>query len=235
MSKIYLLRHYDRIDQDPERCPPAEMRKWYSENSKKSLYDVNPYLCAGNRVIDTVRNLAELGGIKFDYVFCSPFLRCIETAIQIMDASPANFTDKKIFIDYCLSEFIDTETDNFKLPLEITTIYEHSKAHLAEKNASFPSYSLVDHNVDLKFDASETEPKYLSRIEKTIKLLRSTYAGNILIVSHGYAIKALDPTIRKMEHGPLYDISSKSAGGNYYQKYLKYKFKYLKLKKMKYN
>jgi hypothetical protein len=38
-----------------------------------------------------------------------------------------------------------------------------------------------------------------------------------------------------MEHGPLYDISSKSAGGSYYQKYLKYKLKYLKLKKMKYN
>ena len=232
MSKTYLLRHYDRIDQDPERCPLDEARKWNRENSKKPLYNVNPYLCAGDRVNDTVRNLGALEGIKFDYVFCSPFLRCIETVIQLMDASPGNFKDKNIFIDYCLSEFIDTDLDPFKLPLDITTIYEHSKAHLIANNLSYPSYTLVNHNVDLTFSASETEEEYLSRIEKTVKLLRSTCEGNILIVSHGYAIKPFNSSIRKMEHGPLYDITPVTVGG-FYDKYVKYKLKYLQIKKMK--
>ncbi len=63
-----------------------------------------------------------------------------------------------------------------------------------------PCYTLVDHNIDLTFSASETEPDYLSIIEKTVKLLRSTCEGNILFVSHGYTIKPFNSSIRKMVH-----------------------------------
>ncbi len=237
-NKTFLLRHYDRIDQDPEKCPKEVMRNWNSKDRKEYIFRINPYLCCGNRVEQTTSYIKELDDICFDYVFCSPFLRCIETAIQIMDSTPSNFMSKNIFIDFNLSEIIDTEVDFFVTPLDIKTIYDHSKSYLSDNNSNFKNYTLVDHNTDLKFEESESEEKYEKRISNIVKSLREKYGGNILIVTHGYAIKSFNPSIRKMEHGPLYDITAYATGGNYdnyYKKYLKYKMKYLQLKKSEIN
>jgi len=230
-NKIFLLRHYDRIDQDPERCPPAETKRWNSDMRRKPFYNINPYLCSGNRVDQTVRELAEMGDICFDYVFCSPFVRCIETAMQIMKASPDKFRNKNINIDFCLSEFID-EIDPFPMPFNVKDLYTHSKTHLETYNPDYSTFTLVDYNTSLTFADYENMEQYKDRIKSTVGKLRSSHGGNILIVTHAFAIKPFSSSISGMSYGPLYDITTGSVGGNYYEKYMKYKLKYLKLKSL---
>lgn len=220
-TNLYLVRHLDRIDN--EDCGLEETRLWNSTYRKDYLFQINPYLCKSNNKLKKIMdNLTLQGNPSFDHIICSPFLRCIETAILIKNNYP-NIKDTKININFNLSELV-CEDYLFKMPTDIATIYNHSKKYL---EANYKDYELNELNIDLKFDDFETDENYEKRIKAILKEIKSKYSGNILIVTHKDALNL------NMKYGEIYKLSeSVNLDGGYYQKYLKYKAKYLKLKNL---
>lgn len=217
MSNIYLVRHLDRIDN--EDCSLEETKLWNSTFRKEYIYQINPYICKSNNKLELL--IKNLGDVKFDHIICSPFLRCVETAILIKNNYP-NITNKEININFNLSELI-CEDFSFTVPLNIQDIYLHTKKYLIEHNSD---YKLIDYNTELKFDSYETDEEYNLRIKKAIRDINEKFKGNILIVTHRDALNI------GMKYGFVYNIKLDVLDGGYYQKYLKYKGKYLKLKNL---
>lgn len=77
---IYLLRHAERVDQS-KNAEDKEM--WFkSARSKANYYDIP---LSSNGVGQAYREIGKilrdyLG--EFNYIYCSPFTRCIQTALQ---------------------------------------------------------------------------------------------------------------------------------------------------------
>lgn len=229
MSKIFMIRHLERIDVDD--ASPAECRLWGSTHSKDPLFKMNPYIIKSeNKLPKLVSNLNETG-VVIDSVVCSPFLRCIETAVLLVNSSD-KFKDKIINIDFNLSEFLNSDYEFQRFPLDVKEIYEHSKSYIQTSLAG-KEYTLNELNTDLVMHASEEEAAYRARIDKVLKELRSKCSGNILIITHADAYVPYNAARQQMKHGMVYELdipASEGAGGGYYKKYLKYKMKYLKLK-----
>ena len=222
-NNVYLIRHLDRIDNDD--CSIDEMRKWNSTHRKEYIFRVNPYICQSNNKLNKlVENLISKGNPEFDHIICSPFLRCIETAILVKNKY-ANIKNKTINIEFNLSEFL-CEDFGFIKPIDIKTVYEHSKSYLA---ANYKDFELNNINTTLMLTEYETDEEYTARIQKVLAEIKSKYSGNILIVSHKDALEL------NMKYGEVYKLNipeqlDEKLKGGYYNKYLKYKAKYLKLK-----
>lgn len=240
MSNTFMIRHLDRIDGDD--CSIQETRIWNSLDSKDNMFVINPYICKSRNKLASIIDSLNKNGVEIDHIFCSPFLRCIETAILLTNSSNM-IKDKTININFNLSEFLNEDL-LFTFPVNLMEIYEHSKQYL-EKNFTDIPYILKDLKTDLTMEASESEQAYNERINAEIKLLRNTYEGNILIVTHADAYRQYNEMDKSMKYGEVYklDISIdktdtelneklpiESDNGGYYKKYLKYKMKYLKLK-----
>jgi broad specificity phosphatase PhoE len=243
-----MIRHLDRIDGDD--CSVPEMKLWNSTHRKDPMFKINPYICKSqNKLSSLVKSLNE-NGVEINRVFCSPFLRCIETAILLTNSCD-KIKDKTINIDFNLSEFLNEDL-MFTYPVDLKAIYEHSKSYLSA-NFSDKPYTLKELKTDLTMESSESEEAYKVRINTEVKFLRNNYEGNILIVTHADAYRQYNSEDKNMKYGEVYELSipvekkeevlvvassdtvEKSSEidsdeGGYYKKYLKYKMKYLKLK-----
>jgi len=247
-----MIRHLDRIDGDD--CSIQEMKIWNSTHRKDAMFKINPYICKSqNKLLSLVKSLND-NGVEIDRIFCSPFLRCIETAILLTNASD-KIKDKTINIDFNLSEFLNEDL-MFTFPVDLKAIYEHSKTYLSE-NFSDKPYTLKELKTELKMESSESDEAYKARVNTEIKLLRNSYEGNILIVTHADAYRQYNEADKSMRYGEVYELNIpieekpkvevilsaekplnesidksviESEEGGYYKKYLKYKMKYLKLK-----
>lgn len=222
--KMFMVRHLERIDMN-QRPSSAEYKEWLS---LKDIYDykINPYLDKENSVDRLLENLEEK---KINHIICSPFVRCIQTAILIANSKDLEITDKTIYIDYKLGEFVH-ESFEFVIPVDISNIYEHSKKYISENFNSLP-FTLNESGIlPLIYREYETDEQYHKRILDELKLIRTTYSGNILVVTHGDAFTNLSPDKKRMEFGKVYKIELPETTGGFREKYFKYKMKYLELK-----
>jgi broad specificity phosphatase PhoE len=239
-----MIRHLDRIDGDD--CSIQEMRLWNSTHRKDKMFQINPYICKSSNKLQSILKSLRENGVQIDHIICSPFVRCIETAILVSNNSDL-VKDKTIHIDFNLSEFLNEDL-MFTFPVDIKEIYEHSKSYLASTKFEEGTYTLKDLKTDLIMESSESEVAYKTRVDTEIKSLRGSLAGNILVVTHADAYRQYNSSDKSMKYGEVYELpitpaptvstaepvkekaEVKADEGGYYEKYLKYKMKYLKLK-----
>ena len=222
MKNIKIIRHLERVDSDGGT--PEFERNWNMTDSKNELYSENPYLSDKN---SSQKLLENLGQMKIDLIISSPFIRCVETSIIVAKSRGLN----TINIDYGLGEFNDDLI--YIDAYDTNKIYKSTQEHIKKK---YPEINLVLLKNDYVGNKFETEDEYYERIKGVLQGVKEKN-DNLLIVTHNYS---LNWGLKKLlEYGIVYDIpnienlaGAHEGGGNkYYDKYLKYKSKYLKLKK----
>uniref|UniRef100_A0AC34F4D6 Phosphoglycerate mutase n=1 Tax=Panagrolaimus sp. ES5 TaxID=591445 RepID=A0AC34F4D6_9BILA len=115
---------------------------------------------------------------KIDYIFCSPFIRCLQTATAIV--SQLNTDAKlKLFVEpgFC----------------ETLCVTQFPPGCLTAKEL-FNNFDLVDSEYEhflKEFLPEDDEYICELRIKKTIESILEKYSGNILIISHGSPIAAI--------------------------------------------
>jgi broad specificity phosphatase PhoE len=243
-NNIYLTRHLPRVDAGLQITSLEMTRKWASDSSDINNKH-NPYLSDNiGSYIDTLTgNLVDK---NINVIISSPFLRCIQTALKIKELTPKI---TKIYIDYGLSELIsDFDFDLTNDSLDIEAIYQHSLTKLSEEEKSYlevlnRTHSTIQNENENDFVSEYPYPKYYSRIRNTVDRINDTNTDkNILLVSHAYSSNTYQKP--DLAYSQVVKIeptasSSSASGGNsddkdFKMKYLKYKMKYLELKKMKY-
>jgi broad specificity phosphatase PhoE len=225
LPKMFMVRHLERIDVTNNQST-EEYKKWLKQSNDYN-YLINPYL-------DTEISVSRLGenleDIKIDHIICSPYVRCMQTAILIINNLGLNIINKTIHIDYKLGELVD-EAFFFRVPLNIESVYLHSKKYIEEK-FNMLSFTLDDKdNEPLIFTNYESMEEYNKRILDELKVIREKYSGNILVITHADAFKQFNTERKRMEYGRVYKIDLDRLEGGYKQKYMKYKTKYIELKK----
>jgi hypothetical protein len=230
-NQTYMVRHLERVD--TEGKTPDECRQWNTVIKKKYPDVLNPYLITEPTISKLEDNLQKLA-IDIDHIICSPYLRCIQTAIHITKLETVTVKDKTIHIDYRLGEFFSEFMDPpFLKPLDLDEIYKNSREYLQTIFTTLPELEVEPYK--LAFESDESDEEYNKRINDAIHDIRKKYSGNILIVTHSDAYIPYNSAHRRMEYNKVYDITDKildSYEGSHKQKYLKYKNKYLELKKL---
>jgi broad specificity phosphatase PhoE len=259
LSSFYIVRHFDKVttrkDGKFPSCFTEKEIKFYNDNEYNVNRDIliNPYICndTNKRVINIAAKLKDL---KFDYIISSPFLRTIQTALdlinfKIKDEYVIDIKHRELFVDFGLSAIF--KELNFPHGLEkptsinINSIYKNSIEFIYTKDKKRKKYShnnikLLNHNEKLALYRKED---YATRIFETFKNLQkcSEYRGkNILIVTHGASLtKWYGDTVDKMYQqidfliGDVYklenlDLTEKPQ--KYQNPPLDYKEKYIKYK-----
>jgi hypothetical protein len=229
---IYMVRHLERIDGDDGTRD--ETKEWNSGN--KITYKENPYLIQRPSIQKIIDNLR---GKHIDHIVCSPFLRCIQTAILISNSSEVDIANRNIIINFELGELASIDM-GLTLPLDLEKIYAQSKDYLSKKGivTEFPFDE--SHINPLVFAEDETDDQYNLRILNVMRDMFKKLSGNILFVTHSDAVIPFNNG-RRMNYGIIYSIPEEIVGkvedvdseeSTYERKYLKYKNKYLNLKKM---
>ncbi len=254
-NNIYLTRHLPRVDAGLEITSLEMTRKWATIDSSGINNKHNPYLSDNiGSYIDTLTgNLVDK---NINVIISSPFLRCIQTALKIKELTPRI---TKIYIDYGLSELISNfDFDLTNDSLDIEAIYQHSLTKLSEEEKSYlevlnRTHSTIQNENENDFVSEYPYPKYYSRIRNTVDRINDTNTDkNILLVSHAYSsntyqkpdlaysqVVKIEPSASSSSASSSSASSSSASGGgsddtDFKMKYLKYKMKYLELKKMKY-
>ena len=234
-NNVYMVRHLERIDSE-EDVTREELGEW-NKIKKEYLNKVNPYLQKRTRINKIVENLED---VRIDHVICSPYIRCIQTAMLIVNSKDINVVDKTINIDYRLGEIFHSDF-LFEKPLNLDTILSHSNLYISDKLSDVPHNLDLNNNKPLVLTDFESDEEYALRVKNVLSDLRVKYFGNLLIVTHADAYRQYNSAGRAMKYGEVYDIElpveervKKMEGGyvsnNYRLKYIKYKNKYLQLK-----
>lgn len=232
-KNMFVVRHLKREDQ-------SESLMWNKTLSKIPEFLNNPMLVLNidedreaKKYIDNV--LDKTSKTEFKYIISSPFLRCIQTAELIRQSKEHD----KIFVHFGLSELIDDllfpqfygfgknrlENPFFSSDgMDVNKVFEHTQSYVKD---SVPMQLLED-SVSYNHISYETDKSYDERVRKVMNEIFGKFDGNILIVTHNYALRWNGN--KSLEYGELYPVTFSMSGGGYYSKYLKYKQKYLTLK-----
>ena len=253
-TNIYLTRHLQRIDDTGSRDKTLEL-KWRSEDEKDIRYKINPYLVDKAKDPENIQDvLKEIPIENINVIISSPFLRCIQTSLLLRNQINKLKEDahlepiKQIHINFGLSEIIDDALFHpVKTPINIRKIFEFSKYYLTTNENLTPDLLLeseclpeILHNeIDLTKNPEDENEQYIKRIKQTLRQIYEKYSGqNILIVTHADT-GVIFPPFKKLNYNdhrvihidPKYITQSGGLSNNFKSKYLKYKNKYLLLKK----
>lgn len=111
---IYLLRHAERIDQSKDLKEKESWNK--SLRYKTNLYDIPLSLCGIIQAYNSIGKILKNYKGDFDFIYCSPMTRCVQTALQFQKYIFENF--KKIIlvrIEYGLAVHLFKENEIFWL------------------------------------------------------------------------------------------------------------------------
>uniref|UniRef100_A0A914DMA4 Phosphoglycerate mutase n=1 Tax=Acrobeloides nanus TaxID=290746 RepID=A0A914DMA4_9BILA len=162
---LWLVRHGQRIDNVDES---------WKHNAPRGAWD-DPHLT--DRGLKQAEEVGKrLANEKIDYVFCSPFLRCVQTISQIL--KQLKESKPKIFIEH---GFCESLSDCQSPPGFLQT------------NKLKEQFNLIDDSYKVFLDKLSKEANSLDcleRIQMTLEHVLNNHKGNILIVSHGSPIAA---------------------------------------------
>jgi broad specificity phosphatase PhoE len=247
-TNLFLLRHFERIDDSGANDKEIE-KKWNQIDSKNPIFLHNPYLSdkALNQV-NIEKVIKQISNIKsIDIIVSSPFLRCIQTSLIMMDKiNQIKITDglepiPYIYIDFGLCEFIDDfNFYDITLPYNLMEIYNNSLEYLNQKQINIEIFKIFNFQPNI-INEYETDDTYFQRVKQTIKKIQECFMEkNVLIVSHAYSYMIIDENKTLKYYEPikiepcilsLSSLSSSSSSNEFKSKYLKYKQKYFELKK----
>ncbi|KAK3195145.1 hypothetical protein Dsin_026455 [Dipteronia sinensis] len=193
-QNVVVMRHGDRADNVEPMWVSSAARPW------------DPHLVNDGliRAFSTGRKLRTQLGFPIHRVFVSPFLRCIQTASEVVyalcaiDEDPNAMSSKevisidasrvKVSVEYGLCEMMNRHA----IKLEIAPKDGDFGFNIAEAEALLPA-GTVDHSVKRVYEEmpqwEETVSDTRSRYEWIIKALADKYPSeNLLLVSHGEAV-----------------------------------------------
>ncbi|KAL5862282.1 hypothetical protein ACOSQ3_003563 [Xanthoceras sorbifolium] len=193
-QNVVVMRHGDRADSFEPMWVSTAARPW------------DPHLVEGGlvRAFCTGRKLRTQLGFPIHRVFVSPFLRCIQTASEVVSALCAvdddpnalsskdvvsiDSTSVKVSVEYGLCEMLNRQA----IKLDIAPKDGDFGFNITELEALLPS-GTVDHSVTRVYEEmpqwEETVSSTRSRYEQIIKALADKYPSeNLLLVTHGEAV-----------------------------------------------
>jgi broad specificity phosphatase PhoE len=232
LCTFYIVRHFDkvtsRIDGNFPSCFTEEEIQFYYDNKYDTNPNIliNPYICDNtkDRVLSITQNLS---GIKFDYVISSPFLRAMETALDLINFKikgeyVIDIEHRELFVDFGLCAIFKEFKfpPGLKLPtsININTIYKNSLKFIHMNDKKRKAYehnniTLIKNVVSMKITSNDD---YATRFFETFTNLQKCpeYAGkNILVVTHGASLtKWYGETVDKMyqqirfKYGSVYKL-----------------------------
>lgn len=180
-QSIWLVRHGHRQDfAHPE---------WF----ETALHRYDPPL--SEQGFKQVKKLAQrLAKEKIDHIFCSPFLRAIQTAYPMAKA-----LNLPIKLEKGLGEWLNPE---WMTEYPKTEIEENSLNFLAlwqtQESPSFQGRlreEKNDNRIDWDYQSlvlpvyPETEAEMMARTVKTMESLLEQFTGNLLLVGHAVTVK----------------------------------------------
>jgi broad specificity phosphatase PhoE len=170
-------------------------------------------------------------------IFCSPFMRCMESAILI-----ANILNKKeVYIDYGLSEYCAEMFFPLNdMPIDINKIYENSLYRIhcnydENECSDDKKVVFVNNTPGDKFLNDTSQYAYTKRINDTLLNIMGTCEKEyIIIVTHSDAYRLYNAEKELMAYKKMYKVSldpsaTLLAGGGV--DLIDYKEKYTNLKK----
>ncbi|CAN8280227.1 unnamed protein product [Cochlearia groenlandica] len=202
-QNIFVMRHGDRIDNFEPLWISTAAKAW------------DPPLVEDGKIraFRTGQRIRSQIGFPIHRVFVSPFLRCVQTASEVVsalssvDVDPNAMSSKdvpsvdksklKVAIEYGLCEMLNSIAIMRDLAPK-DGIFDFS---LSDLEAMFPQ-GMVDHNVDMVY---KEMPKWEESLEgcrdryvKVVKALADKYPSeNLLLVTHGEGVGTTFSTFYK--------------------------------------
>ncbi|KAJ4905314.1 Phosphoglycerate mutase family protein [Raphanus sativus] len=191
---VFVMRHGDRIDNFEPLWVSTAARPW----------DPPLFQDGFIRAFRTGQKIRSQIGFPVHRVFVSPFLRCIQTASEVVSALSAVNVDPnamsskdvpsvdtsklKVAIEYGLCEMLNTVA----IRRELAPKDGNFDFRLSDLEALFPE-GMVDHNVDMVY---KEMPKWEESVEgcreryvNIVKALADKYpTENLLLVTHGEGV-----------------------------------------------
>ncbi|PAV64201.1 hypothetical protein WR25_22023 [Diploscapter pachys] len=204
---VLVVRHGERVDFTFKKSGTNWLRKAFDSTGRYKPYDINlprhlPKREGGQRAFEHDTPLTEIGylqskltgraikeaGIKIDYVFCSPALRCVQTAVGLL---------KGLGLDGKIR--LNVEPGLFEwlvwlkhVPKWMTP--EELKHNGYPVNPNYETIFSEDH-----LNANENLPEYYERSHKVMReVLKKCPLGNVMVVAHG---ASLDTCTRQLTGG----------------------------------
>ncbi|KAL1190917.1 hypothetical protein V5N11_025657 [Cardamine amara subsp. amara] len=208
-QNILMMRHGDRIDTIEPLWLRTAARPWDPPLVHDGMV----------RAFQTGQRIRSQIQFPIHRVFVSPFIRCIQTASQVVAALSAvdfdpNATpskdiisiDKsklKICIEFCLSEMLNT----IAIKPEIAPKDGKFDFMISDLEAMFPQ-GMVDHNVDPVYKEmpqwEETVEGCTDRFLNLVKTFADKYPSeNLLLVTHGEGVRTTFATFKDVD---VYDV-----------------------------
>lgn len=226
-----MTRHLERIDS--EDASAIQSRQWNSVDKKLEMYQYNPYITDVNYEDNSKNREYKQSFIEKrpDVIVSSPFLRCMQTALIIANATGV----PNIHIDFGLSEVVDNSTirrfapkesadgDRFRgtIPLDVSQIYEYSLEHFRTKETGVDISKFILSNSEPRFIDNESRVDdygfieespdarivYYDRIKVTLKNINTRFTGKkVLVVTHADAYFPFNDDGKLMSYRQIYTI-----------------------------
>jgi len=142
---------------------------------------MNPYICNDTEKKRLPTTREYLHSVTISNIICSPFLRCIQTALDIVNDFSINIIDKTIYIDFNLAEYggalKDFMIDN---QLNINDIFEKSLKYLDTsdtKRKIYPNKKIKLWDPSNYILYGENDTQYRMRIDNAFEKIKKIYSG----------------------------------------------------------
>jgi broad specificity phosphatase PhoE len=208
-QNVLMMRHGDRIDKIDPLWLDTAARPWDPPLVQDGMV----------RAFRTGQRIRSQIQFPIHHVFVSPFIRCVQTASEVIAAlSAVDFDpnaksskdvlsiDKsklKVSIEFGLSEMLNT----ISIPREIAPKDGKFDFMITDLEALFPD-GMVDRNVDPVYKEmpqwEETVEGCTERFLNLVKTLADKYPSeNLLLVTHGEGVRTTFATIKDVD---VYDV-----------------------------
>lgn len=181
---IYLLRHAERIDQSKDLKEKDSWNK--SLRFKTNLYDIPLSLNGVNQAYNSIGKILKNFKGEFDYIYCSPLTRCVQSALQFQKYIIDKFNQFPLIrIEYGLAVHLFKENEMFLMGSNIklindnfvvTKIFEFIDKYL-DKDKIYKRYGNkrfdIQYNSFMTRDQINNEQTYTDAINSRINTIKS--------------------------------------------------------------
>ena len=180
---IYLLRHAERIDQSKNLKEKESWNK--SLRYKNNLYDIPLSLGGITQAYNNIGKILKNFREDFDYIYCSPMTRCVQSALQFQKYILDNFKKLVLIrVEYGLAVHLFKENEMFWLGSNIklqndkfvvTKIFEFIDKYL-ERDKIYKRYGIKRFDITYKGimtrEQINSEQNYTDSISSRINTMK---------------------------------------------------------------
>jgi bisphosphoglycerate-dependent phosphoglycerate mutase len=172
---IYLLRHAERIDQSKDLNEKESWNK--SLRYKNNLYDIPLSLNGVSQAYLKIGKILKNFKGDFDYIYCSPMTRCVQSALQFQKYIFDNFKKLVLIrVEYGLAIHLFKEYEMFWLGSNIKL---HNDKFVVTKIFEFIDKYLERDKIYKRYGVKRFDLTYTGIITREQINLEQTYTDSI--------------------------------------------------------